>query len=84
MSNYPELERLQSVQSESETCGDFLHWLMTKYSMFRKSDPRDNMYVSVGSSDYINIESVLAEYFDIDMQQVELEKEMLLREAVGK
>ena len=64
-------------QAEFQLCGRFLEWLRGKYAMFRLNVPRENLFFR-GKGDYINGKEVLAEFFGIDMDAAEDEREMLL------
>lgn len=75
---YPMLEKMKSVREKSEICGAFLEWLQTKFVMFDKSIPHDDLFY-YGIGDFINIERVLADYFDIDLRKVEEEKSEILK-----
>lgn len=82
LKKYPECEKLASVSKESNLCGNFLEWLQTKYFMIDKTEKHDNLYVQLGYSSYINIQYVLGEYFDINMEQVEKEKEQMIKDLI--
>jgi hypothetical protein len=77
---YPELERLKNIQEQSQLCGNFLEWLQTKYRMIGKRESFENGYIPFTYSSYINITELLAEYFDIDLNEVEKEKEQMLKD----
>jgi len=78
----PTLNKMMNVQKQSEICGEFLEWLQSKYAMFRLSDSREEP-VYVGSGDYINTEKLLAEFFEIDLDEAAKEKELLLQSIRG-
>ena len=78
----PMLERMREVQEESQICGEFLEWLQGKFAMFEKRTSKEDAYY-VGSGEYINIEKILAEFFDIDLAQAEREKRLLLERIRG-
>jgi len=78
MKNYPMLEKMKAITNESQICGQFLEWLQTKYFMISHEERFNEAYVSVGFSSFINIEKLLAEYFDIDLEEAEREKRELL------
>ncbi len=77
MSNTPTLDRMLEIQEQSQICGEFLEWLQIKYAMFDKKQKRDSG-VFVGSGDYINIEKLLSEFFKIDLEEAEREREKIL------
>lgn len=48
--------------------------------MFDRKQKRENPYANVmGNGDYINKEKLLAEFFNIDLDEAEREKDMLLQ-----
>lgn len=73
----PELNRIKEIQQQSKICGEFLEWLQTKYAIFRKTEPKEEPFYR-GNGDYINIEHVLSEFFDINMSEVEMERQLIL------
>lgn len=77
--NTPTLDRMLEIQEQSELCGEFLDWFLYKYTAFEKKQ-RETPFVNVyGSGDYINKERLLAEFFDIDLDEAEREKAQLLQ-----
>ncbi len=90
MDKYPECEKLQSVSEESQRIGFFLEWLKNQYSLcvwqegrkdYFGDDPEDYIYSPEGYyPDRKSIEAILAEYFQIDMDKVNEEREQILRD----
>lgn len=74
----PTLDKMLEIQKESQLCGEFLEWLQNKYAMFELNVPREEPSY-YGTGDYINIEKLLAEFFEIDLEEAEREKQMLFR-----
>jgi len=74
------LVKINEVKEKSELCGDFLEWLQSKYFMVDKKEPQENPFVPLGYSSYINTEKLLAEYFDIDLNEAENEKQQLIQQ----
>ena len=74
----PTLDRMLEIQEDSQLCGEFLEWLQGKYAMFELRTPREDHFYH-GTGDYINTEKLLAEFFKIDLEEAEREKEELLR-----
>jgi hypothetical protein len=74
-----ELERMAAVKDEAQNLGDFLHWLESKYRLINKREAFENGYVPFGYSSPINYEELLAEYFGIDLNQCEKEKQEILK-----
>lgn len=75
---YPMLEKLRRVEGKSHLCGEFLDFIRSKYVLFDRSIPREQ-FGYVGSGDYINPEKLLAEFFDIDLEQAEEERQQILK-----
>ena len=72
----PTLDIMIEIQEQSQLCGEFLDWLLRKYTMFDRKQKRESPFANVmGNGDYINKEKLLAEFFDIDL--VEAAKEYL-------
>lgn len=75
---YPMLEKLKKVEGEAHLCGEFLDFIRSKYVLFDSHIPREQSFYT-GSGDYINEEKLLAEFFGIDLGQVEEEKQQILK-----
>ena len=63
---FPEHEKLKAVSAESQKTGAFLDWLQSHYAEATWELPRINQ--------------LLAEYYEIDENQLELEKRAMLNE----
>ncbi len=76
----PTLDEMVEIQEQSQLCGEFLDWFLRKYTVFDRKQKRESPYANVmGNGDYINKEKLLAEFFDIDLDEAEREKDMLLQ-----
>lgn len=76
----PTLNRMLEIQEQSQLCGEFLDWFLHRYTVFDKRQSRETPFANVMSnSDYINKEKLLAEFFGIDLDEAEREKEQLLQ-----
>ena len=76
----PTLDEMVEIQEQSQLCGEFLDWFLRKYTVFYRKQKRESPYANVmGNGDYINKEKLLAEFFDIDLDEAEREKDMLLQ-----
>lgn len=84
--NTPTLDRMLEIQGQSQLCGEFLEWLQSKYTMYDKKVKREFPFMDVmrDTGDYINIEKLLAEFFDIDLDEAEKEKTMLMEAEKNK
>ena len=80
ISNTPTLDRMLEIQKQSELCGEFLDWFLYKYAVFERRQKRESPFVNAdGAGDYINKEKLLAEFFNIDLDEAEREKESILK-----
>lgn len=79
-SKTPTLDKMVKIQEQSQLCGKFLDWFLHKYTVFDRKQKRENPFANVmGNGDYINKEKLLAEFFDIDLDEAEKEKDMLFQ-----
>ena len=77
----PNLDRLREVKNESEIISPFLDWMRQRFTMYDNTIARsdDDRYMPVdGPGDYINPEKLLADYFGIDLQEMEKERAAIL------
>ena len=78
--NTPALDHLSKINDQMQICGEFLEFLEKKYAMFeREKEKKEPFYLGIG--DYISKEHVLAEFFEIDMKELEKERTLLLQMA---
>ena len=68
MSSYPECEKMKLVKDDAETIGQFLEWLT--------ENQRDGNYVPLPD----DLNDLLSDYFNIDLELVEEEKDQMLEE----
>lgn len=69
-----ELERMAQIRQYSQPIGEFLEWLKSRYTICESSG---HGYCPVLKS----TEELLAEYFEVDLEQAEREKRELLRQV---
>jgi hypothetical protein len=76
MTQYPEHEKLHAVKDKSQAIGEFLEWLGGRYvfANYRK----DSEWLR---PENLNIQRELAEYFEIDLDKIEEEKQAILAEV---
>lgn len=80
LSETPTLDRMLEIQDQSELCGEFLDWFLHKFTVFERKQRRESAFVDAdGAGDYINKEKLLAEFFDIDLDEAERERQSMLR-----
>lgn len=80
ISDTPMLDRMLEIREQSELCGEFLNFLLYKYTLFERKQKRESPFVNAdGAGDYINKEKLLAEFFDIDLDEAEMEREHILK-----
>jgi len=92
MSNkYPECEKLHAVHEESQKLGYFLDWLLGEYGMtlckFEEAQydaVLDVDYPEGFYPTYERINTILAKYFNIDMNKVDEERAQILEELRSK
>lgn len=78
-SESPTLDRIIEIREQSQLCGEFLDWLLRKYTVFDRKRKRESPFANVmGNGDYINKEKLLAEFFDIDLVEAEKERQAML------
>lgn len=80
-SKYLEHEKLQAVKNPLQEIGQFLEWLRGEENMFlgKEVDPCEecDRYIE---EERFNIESLLAQYFEIDLEVIEQEKQQMLKD----
>ncbi len=83
-SNTHECEKLHAVAEQSQKIGEFLDWLLNakgyvlaKWDASEDGESGDEDQLTV---QYVTINSLLAEYFKIDLNKVELERRSLMRD----
>ncbi|MBX4206143.1 hypothetical protein KW795_03000 [Candidatus Microgenomates bacterium] len=74
----PESIRLASVSEESNKLGDFLEWLQSQEVTFCSWNNKLEMY-QVHPLERLSINQILAQYYEIDLEKVELERREILR-----
>ncbi len=77
MSKYPECEKLSAVTSKSRAIGEFLDWLEGEKQLVLAQWNNENGRL-YGSRH--NQEALLAEFFDIDLKEVEKERRAMLED----
>jgi hypothetical protein len=78
---FSECERLHLVKDKSQVIREFLEWLLsneTKYVIAEHLTYEDGEEMDLWAPANINIESLLAQYFKIDLKKVEKEKRAIL------
>ena len=82
-SKYPECEKMAAVKDESQAIGSFLEWLQHERSITVELCVRHDISDKLMPY-WINIEQLLAEYFEIDLDKVEKEQRHMLDELRRK
>jgi len=73
---YPIHEKLQAVQAESQVIGEFLEWLESQGVHLAVYYEERGL-----SPDRRSIQTVLADYYDIDLDGLEAEKKNMLEKV---
>jgi hypothetical protein len=82
----PECEKLAAVSEESNKIGDFIDWLNEIDIVLCKFDEDSERFYSIHQMHSQGINTLLAQYYGIDLDKVERERRALLdwiREAQG-
>lgn len=87
MEAVPVLEKMRLVQRDSQVIGEFLDWLLNQKGLrlahYVGEPPFAELLPYHGDGRYPLIEALLAEYFDIDLDQAERERRILLGSLSG-
>lgn len=78
---YPEHEKLNKVQDQSQWLGEFLDWLQSNGRVigeWKEIEEFGNYHKLLPVS--LNINQLLAEYFDIDLVKIDKEKRQMLKD----
>jgi len=89
-----EIEKMEKIADKSQVIGEFIEWLQgPKGLTVCRQITQEEIYEEDCEDDYDpgdylpqhqTIESLLAEYFDIDLKKVEEEKQAILNEIRAK
>ena len=75
MKEYPEHHKQSKILDKSQAIGEFLDWLCHEtdivFGIWDEHDDELNPY-------HISIQQILADYFDIDLNKLEAEKQSML------
>jgi len=75
MKEYPEHDKQSKIIDQSQIIGCFIEWLMHETDIvFGKWDEHDDEL----NPCHISIQQILADYFDIDLNKLEAEKQSML------
>ncbi len=75
MPDYPEHEKLEKVSNKSQDMGEFFEWLQGKYSLCKYDE---NRFGGTWWPVTVDIQKLLAEFFEIDLNKIEEEKREML------
>ncbi len=77
MSDYPEHDKLAKIAEQSQTCGEFLEWLVSEKKIQLAQLDGQPGYERLWPAGY-NATDLLAEFFGIDQSKIETEKRAML------
>ncbi len=93
MSEYPEHEKLKAIKPQSQAIGEFLEWLWSKKNIelaikhqhgVSCLDEHERIRCGYSSGEYMpafeDTRKILAEFFEIDEEKLEVEKRAMLKE----
>ena len=75
MTNYSEHGKLKKLGVDTQSYGYFLEWLMRRFT-FCNYDDNTTLYWQ----EHVDVNKILAEYFEIDYNKLMEEKEQMLDE----
>jgi hypothetical protein len=81
MTLYPEHEKLEKISDKSQAIGEFLDWLRSKYTLCKYDELR---FGGTWWPVTVDVQDLLAEYFEIDRQKIEFEKRLMLKRMRDK
>jgi len=76
MREYPEHDKLRAVNDQSQAIGEFLDLFLPKVGIVLMERDKYGDYHPT----YRTIQSLLAEYFEIDLDKIEAEKRQMLED----
>ncbi len=89
----PELDKMHAVKDKSQACGEFVEWLGVEKHIVLASphnhnsfcrDEKGHLNCDAHSGElvgvHVGINKLLAEFFEIDLDKIEVEKRALLDE----
>lgn len=74
MNKYPEHDKVQKIAPQSQAIGEFLEWLQERGTVLAEYDG-DRLWPQSFTT-----ETLLAKFFDIDLNKLEKEKREMLKE----
>lgn len=80
MTNYPEHEKLRGLGGSNQVVGDFIEWLGEQEIELAKWNRSGTYCMPINKSR----DSLIAEFFDIDRNKLESEKEAMLAAIRGE
>jgi hypothetical protein len=78
MKKYPECEKMAAVQKESQAVGEFLDWLQSEKGFIVCEQGKGDSYEFPYVPACLSIESLLADFFGINLKKVEKERRDML------
>lgn len=78
---YPEHDKVVRIQSLSQACGDFIQWLKSEKGIHLAmwyGDKESGEYLDYAMYRVGSLQKLLAEYFEIDSDKLEAEKQQML------
>lgn len=76
----PILDRVIELREKLDICGEFLEFMLEKFDVFNPELKREEPFY-IGRGDYINKEKVIAEFFNIDLEELDKERELAIEMA---
>lgn len=74
--SYPEHEKLSAISDKSQTCGEFIDWLIEHDYHLCQPDTTGRYFWPT----HTPLTKLLAEFFEIDLDKIEAEKRQMIEE----
>jgi hypothetical protein len=80
--NYPQHEKLAKIKEKSQTIGEFLEWLQIrkKIVLCKSTGDFHTTEYELYTPANINTQTILSEFFEIDLNKLEKEKIQMLKD----
>ena len=76
MSDYPEHQKMKAITEQSQVIGEFLNWLFSSGAVLAHYPEQLDELMPRN----MNIQNLLAAYFDINLEKIEIEKQQMINE----
>jgi hypothetical protein len=78
VTEYPEHDKLSAIKDKSQAIYEFLSWVDEKHGVMLADDGHGQMYPVYYGVDNATVKEWLAEFFEIDLDKIEAEKNFMI------